>query len=157
MTLLDLFFFFLLPEPLCFTNHQTIHCKVIMNNVDKFNNNCGRERPRIQMAKKYILSVTRNLLTQENRQNCVIRLCIMRCNQHSFYRCTLRLQSFDFCFCVVAFKKKNSSEQEITRPDHVWFVLRVALSRLWYCCVNVKTSTFLSKATCIHEVVHIDV
>lgn len=36
--------------------------------------------PEFKWQKKYILSVTRNVLTQENRQNCVIRLCIMRCN-----------------------------------------------------------------------------
>lgn len=41
----------------------------------------------------------------------------------------------------------NWSEQQITIHYHVWFLLRVALLRLWYCCVNVKPSTFLSRAT----------
>lgn len=42
---------------------------------------------------------------------------------------------------------KNLSEQQITIRD-VWFLLRVALSRLWYSCVNVKTSTLVLRATC---------
>lgn len=45
----------------------------------------------------------------------------------------------------------NSSEQQLTIHEHVWFGLRVAVLRLWYCCVNVKTSTFLLRATCTHK------
>lgn len=37
----------------------------------------------------------------------------------------------------------NLSEQRITIGDHLWFLLRIALSRLWYCFVNVKTFTLL--------------
>lgn len=49
----------------------------------------------------------------------------------------------------------NLSEQRITIGDHLWFLLRIALSRLWYCFVNVKTFTllllFFSWAPHVHQ------
>lgn len=98
------------------------------------------------MAKKYILSVTRNVLTQENRQNCLIILCIKRCNQHSFYRCTLNLQSFDFFFIFLSLSGQQQ-QKKMTECDHGWFLLRCSFVRsFWYCWVNAETSTFLRGA-----------
>lgn len=64
-----------------------------------------------------------------------------------FLQVYFELQSFDFVFVFFTCQNK------IPTHDHVWFLLLVALSRLRYCCLNVKKYTFLLKVTFVHEVV----
>lgn len=78
-----------------------------MNNVENFNNNiCCRERPRIQIAKKYILSVTRNINSGKKAK---------LCNKTLYYEMQLAqflqvyFETTKLCFCVVFFNSSTTT------------------------------------------------